>query len=315
MRAEFSLASEWVRKDGSFGTPDVFAALKIDYNWYSRNKAERKSCFASGETDAYVRANVDNSEQGKAVRAKLKVKGEKPAANDDKSAEDKQEYRKAVADYCDPPATFLINTFADVRLTNIPSTTGTAMTGTAMTGTAMTGTSGVTAKATSATTTTGTLQLNQFQGVYMEMGAYAPIIPKFAQWRYDARDNALFIAPVARAGVQGFANAMATPGPDVFKFWSAGLRLGHFAMPTRPRSEAPEMLSYLDLTCGKWENFQLPNKTSLARLDATGRFKVPKTPFYVGGEANLGRGNKDLRITIGTRLDLGSILGKLVPSL
>jgi len=44
------------------------------------------------------------------------------------------------------------------------------------------------------------------------------------------------------------------------------------------------------------------------------RFKIPFTPLYIGGEVNVGDGPDDLRIFIGTRVDVGPLLAKLIPS-
>jgi hypothetical protein len=50
------------------------------------------------------------------------------------------------------------------------------------------------------------------------------------------------------------------------------------------------------------------------RLDVNGRYKIPFTILYIGFDANLGPGGSDFRLFAGTRVDVSSILGKLLPS-
>jgi len=84
-------------------------------------------------------------------------------------------------------------------------------------------------------------------------------------------------------------------------------------MPAFPKSEGPSLLSYIDLTAGKWQNFRLDPMHTTIRFDGSGRFMIPHTPLYVGAEINLGRGPEDIRFLGGTRIDIGSILGKVLP--
>ncbi len=84
-------------------------------------------------------------------------------------------------------------------------------------------------------------------------------------------------------------------------------------MPTYPKSEGPELINYLDITGGKWDNLTYAGSPR-ARVDIPGRFKIPFTPLYIGGEVNVGDGPDDLRIFVGTRVDVGPLLAKLIPS-
>src|SRR6185369_10478065 len=81
---------------------------------------------------------------------------------------------------------------------------------------------------------------------------------------------------------------------------------------------APELISYIDITRGRWENFEILkpvlDATGKAKLDPTptdptnpltfrqrrfrwaaeGRLKIPETPFIVGFDGNFGDGPDDL---------------------
>ena len=100
---------------------------------------------------------------------------------------------------------------------------------------------------------------------------------------------------------------------NVSRFFGFGGRIGLFKMPADLKSTGPELVNYIDLTVGKWDNLVF-NGAPHRRFDAAGRFKLPYTPLYIGGEVNVGDGPNDIRVFFGTRVDIGSIIGKLVPS-
>lgn len=152
---------------------------------------------------------------------------------------------------------------------------------------------------------------------------------------------------------------------DVFNFRSFGFRLGHFRYPrlknpcpdigegrdargvrranetekeylrrTSPFADrdceteadyAPELVSWLDISRGKYENFAVSVPTGqldadgnpVTRLEnrwrwqAEGRLKIPETPFIVGFDGNFGDGPDDLRFGFGMRFELGKLIHRL----
>lgn len=189
----------------------------------------------------------------------------------------------------------------------------------------------------------------------MQVGGYIPIYSQFMTWKYGADNNAVFLAPLAKFGVQTITSEEVDQlrlanngdpnyvlnGDDVYNYFAFGTRLGHYRLPTSA-NVAPELISYLDLTLGKWENFDLRrgqpcnapansgkfdcqngNGTVLLggkpvyirerhfRAGFEGRLKVPETPLFVGFDANFGKGPDDLRFLFGTRFDVGSLFGRL----
>lgn len=135
---------------------------------------------------------------------------------------------------------------------------------------------------------------------------------------------------------------------DVYNFFSFGVRLGHFryprlvkpcplnsqGVPTRanPTDDCevfedygPELVSWLDITTGRWENFELVvpsgqfdaagNPITVRerrwRYQAEGRLKIPETPFLVGFDGNFGKGPDDLRFGFGIRFDVGRVIQTL----
>jgi Putative Ig domain len=186
----------------------------------------------------------------------------------------------------------------------------------------------------------------------MQVGGYAPIYLNFMKWKYQNHHNAVFFAPLARMGIQTITgeegsrlniannndenNRLNADG--VFNFFALGARFGHYKLLDQDTS--PELISYLDMTVGKWENFDLikgqpcdapANKGAFDcdngvvklggnrlfvrerrfRLGFEGRLKIPETPLFVGFDANLGKGPDDLRFLFGTRFDIGTLFGRL----
>ncbi|MBD0373654.1 MAG: hypothetical protein ICV60_22660, partial [Pyrinomonadaceae bacterium] len=188
---------------------------------------------------------------------------------------------------------------------------------------------------------------------FAQAGVYVPINVSF--WKNQRRLNTLFIAPLAKGGVMTItgnkqtAEATVFGDDDVYNFFSFGIRVGHFryrrltnpcplnaeGVPTRPsppnddcevnEDYAPELVSWLDITRGKWENFDLMELTDLVdaagnpirrpvrrwRWQAEGRLKIPETPFLVGFDGNFGKGPDDLRFGFGIRFDVGRVLRTL----
>ncbi|MBM3811022.1 MAG: hypothetical protein FJW20_05250 [Acidimicrobiia bacterium] len=158
---------------------------------------------------------------------------------------------------------------------------------------------------------------------------YAPKMPRWANWKFDGRENALFFAPLARFQV------LATPtgpvkvdkdgreSPALFRrlhtMHSYGLRFGHFLLDPRRQTVAPELISFLDVALGQFTNFRRADRPVPWRAELGGRFKIPQSPFYIGFNANIGFKGKDdpatddLRFFVGTRFDISKLLSRIVP--
>lgn len=313
VRLYFSLGAEFVRADGvaassttstgnsttpgSFESPNAFVGLNLDYNWWNSQHSPQCVVLSTAEL-------ADAALIGRLVARQKQIDADKQQAAGLTSV-------TFNAGRCDPkPRTmWLFNSYVEARLTDIP----------------ISQTSG-TAAGSGSTTQTSTASPAQFQGGYFEGGIYFPMVPSWAQWVHDGKANGLFVAPMAKLGFQaGDVGSSSSTDPgrfDVFRFYGFGARVGHFTLFHQPQSEAPELLSWLDVTAGRWDNFRIyPSGTPNhmyerpLRFDAVGRLKIPFTPFYVGGEVNVGPGPDDLRVFVGTRIDIGKVLTSLIPAL
>ena len=104
------------------------------------------------------------------------------------------------------------------------------------------------------------------KGAVMQVGIYAPFYGPQTSWVHDGAVNTLFVAPVMRAGVQtivGDASAetknLEGQPDDVFNFWSFGFAIGHQKL-SGTTNQTPEVISYLHLTWGKAEAFEVPGQ-------------------------------------------------------
>jgi hypothetical protein len=183
----------------------------------------------------------------------------------------------------------------------------------------------------------------------MQVGIYAPMYWDFTTWYRNDKNangvnnyekNALFVAPLAKAGIltvtgdRQTAEARQFGQDDVFNFFSVGAMLGHFKLHTRKNANgfyennpnvAPELISWLTLSIGRWENFEVEVPTGQKnamgndinvrrrpwRYEALGRLKIPETPFIIGFDGNFGKGPDDVRFLFGTRFDIGKIMRTL----
>ena len=190
--------------------------------------------------------------------------------------------------------------------------------------------------------------LSSKKAAMMQAGIYLPMYWDFTSWfrrvqrenNFRWEKNALFIAPLAKGGIatitgdQQTAEAVRFGKDDVFNFFSFGAMLGHFRLHTRQNDNgeyennpniAPELISWLTLSAGRWENFEIEvptgDKDAMGndinvrrrpwRIEALGRLKIPETPFIVGFDGNFGKGRDDLRFIFGTRFDIGKIMRTL----
>jgi len=149
-----------------------------------------------------------------------------------------------------------------------------------------------------------------FQG-----GAYLPLIAG-QPWSTGASRYSLFVAPLAQTGFTTLTSdtIAATSVTDrFFKSYSFGARLGVF-QHSRSASEAPELVSYVDITRGRFGDFGHPWRYSLEGL-----FKVPHSPLVLGFNANIGTGGNlaftqprdDLRFLVGAQFDFAKFLKAL----
>jgi hypothetical protein len=181
----------------------------------------------------------------------------------------------------------------------------------------------------------------------LEVGVYLPMYWHFMEWTREVpniargtrrtESNALFIAPMAKGGVATITGTPTTAesarfgGDDVFNFFSFGTRIGHFRTHPGNRNLAPELISWLDLSVGRWEHFEFQEPVLDAagrtlkdsagndikvrrrpwRYEARGSLRIPETPFMIGFEGNFGKGPDDLRFIFGTRFDIAKVLKTL----
>jgi hypothetical protein len=298
LKTYFSVGAEFQGTNGSLGTASGFFGVDIDENWLTTGPDTDPACFSASDS-----ASFRNQ-----VKARLMAKATEKARA--------QSQAVSIPGACGThPFRFLINTYAEAELTQIPltsSSSGSSGTPAASAVHASATTSGGTA----APPSSGTFNISSAKGAYVEGGVYTPFLFPSMQWHFRGQANAFFIAPLAK---YAFLDPDSTPAGsttafNVYRAYGGGFRLGHFRLPAHFNKEGPELLSYLDITGGKWENYRESNGTRGARLDVSGRYKIPFTILYIGFDANLGPGGSDFRLFAGTRVDVSSILGKLLPS-
>jgi hypothetical protein len=186
-----------------------------------------------------------------------------------------------------------------------------------------------TATTTSSTTSTTSTNLNLLTSQQSARVIAALYFPKrTTNWN---NGDTFTIAPLARAGFDTLLNPSISSGTantttttmttgnfsSVYSFWGAGGRIAWDEYPTSS-SEAPQMITELDLTLGKYSNLPsfecvsataggpvngansacgqgtgvlntLPNvsRTLVPRLEVTGLAKLPGYPIVFGLDANL----------------------------
>lgn len=189
------------------------------------------------------------------------------------------------------------------------------------------------------TTNSVVLQMHP-QSAVIEGGTYFPIVYDGTAWRFRGGQYAGFWAPLVKFGFQrvpardkDLPDNLDVRGGNADWSYSGGLRLGIWGVPTDLDAEGPELLTYVDLTVGQWQNFRPWGCTELKnggcagsyrlyetgsyhrRFEATGRLRVPATPFTVGFTVNTGPGPDDVRFFFGSRFDLAKFLRAVVPPL
>jgi hypothetical protein len=207
------------------------------------------------------------------------------------------------------------NTFFDARLTQVPVATA--------------------AGVPDLSITANTLLQSKHSG-FVEAGAYLPKFWGSTRWRYHRTDYALFLAPLLKGGFQTVregtidgltadqAQAAQIDGKDVYRFLAGGTRIGLVNLPGNSKNASPQLLNYIDVTVGRWDNlrvtrpgiqpvggagFQYP-----LRFDAEGVLSIPHSGLFVGFGLNAGAGADDLRFIFGTRFDVSQLLSRVVPT-
>jgi hypothetical protein len=208
-----------------------------------------------------------------------------------------------------------VHTYFDARLTAIPTTVF------------------------SSVNTLVSSQLSNNQAGSLQIGAYLPIV--VTNWTFKDRPYSLYIAPLAKSGFYTLTSEASTAyqtqlaantNDRFFTFYAYGVRVGHYREYQTPdgrfaASRAPEQLSYLDLTVGRWSNFEAfsPNAAYRPwRYGFEGILKIPNTPLILGLNANVNAERiksplfqlppDDLRFLFGVRFDaskLTSLIGNL----
>jgi len=241
-----------------------------------------------------------------------------------------------------------INSFFETRLTSIPVNSCAQQSGTSESGGSSTSTDCVNnaGGGGGSSTPLDTFLANQ-KTARLAIGVYLPAT--VTNWTYKGTPNALFVAPIAKigfdtpagslsqtqpsnstgTGTSGATSVVAVNPTNFYKFYTFGARFGHFAMTTS-KSQAPETLSYLDFTFGRFSNLEsLVNTAALAnsrerlwRINVEGILKVPSTPLIVGFSANVGMKNPgappiiqgagdDLRFLFGAKFDMAKLMAKI----
>jgi hypothetical protein len=274
---------------------------------------------------------------------------------------------------------FRFNTYFDARLTAIPTgTTGTSTTASTSTptltggsgggtggstGSSSSGSSGSSSSSSAASNPSPnpTSLLSNNQAAALQVGAYLPIT--VSTWDFREKNYSLFVAPIGKVGFytvidSGNAAFQAAENANrststFFPFYSYGVRVGHRRDYSTgdgrvDTDRAPEQLSYLDISVGKWSNYEYlapynfttaalqpsctvpaPNAATAAcdvrqqlwRYGFEGLLVIPNTPLVIGLSANVSAQHPrgmfylsppdDLRFLFGVRFDASKFTGAL----
>jgi hypothetical protein len=195
---------------------------------------------------------------------------------------------------------------------------------------------------------TATLQsFNQSQkAASFQIGTYVPWIMG-SPWARGSNRYSLFIAPMGKAGLvtltdEQSASATVPVTDRFFKAYSYGARLGVF-QHYHSSGAAPSIVSYVDITTGRFGDFEAFRELTPATAGAPGEIqrvrpwrysfegllKLPSSPFVVGFSANIGTGawpafkdaqgifhpytqpRDDLRFLLGAQFDFSKLLKAL----
>jgi len=167
------------------------------------------------------------------------------------------------------------------------------------------------------------------QAASMQIGTYIPVV--MSRYTYGGRHYSMFVAPIGKAGFYtptdtngatnstNTATATSTTPSRFFDFFGSGFRIGH----TEDYPEhglAPELLNYLDITYGKYGNFEYANNDCLTggtgcfnqrlwRYAFEGMIKIPHTPLVFGMSANVAAQRSHVKGEIAPQDDLRFLFG------
>jgi hypothetical protein len=246
-----------------------------------------------------------------------------------------------------------LNTFFDSRLTSVATQSNDS----ASAGTAQNGGGGAGGQTSSLDTF-----IKSRKAASLHVGVYLPF--RTGHWTVPAQDSnksddyySFFLAPLAKAGFTTIIDNGNSPtsAPNTGRFFTSytyGVRLGvfhdHKTDTGYDTNKASELVSYVDITLGRFGNFEsFRDLTAERGLTATtheflrrrdyrysfeGLLKIPQSIFVVGFNANIGAtrypGDRllagqldrahpysivhdDLRFFFGARLDFANVLQKL----
>lgn len=240
----------------------------------------------------------------------------------------------------------MINSYFEARLTAVPvaaldcsgaNTSLDACKKAAAATTTSTGNTPGGTKTTADTTTPSTpasaapSALTTRQAATLTGGVYLPYA--ITTWFNRKDPYALTLGPIAKIGFQTPISAAQVNGTLVtlndrrfYVFHTYGGRIGVSRM-SYSKDVAPELISYIDVTIGRFSNFDVNDGSGKMRrpwrFQLEGIMKVPGYPVVLGFQANVrqnfGTGDDiqfrdardDLRFFIGTRFDAGKAIAKI----
>jgi hypothetical protein len=326
IRGYFTTGILLSQDEGSFSQSSVFLGFTLDKTWRMPGYYHQLSHKAEAEKEL-------RDAEDKVRELTAGGKQDSKAVDKLKKAQEKRDKAKieaanaAVKNKLEMGRWPGINTFFDTRLTSIPvsacnpTTTTTTTTTTSSTG----NNSPCSAPTSTSSTTPSNLDtfLSQRKTARLAVGAYFPWT--ITTWNYNKTPNALFFAPLVKAGFDTptgdltQVQTVTTTGPTTtvnsgtigvnpstfYNFHGYGARIGHYALTTSngapDRNKAPELVSYLDVIFGPFSNLETlivpkgapsttpASRTRLYRVALEGIMKVPSTPLIVGFSANVGQ--------------------------
>lgn len=172
------------------------------------------------------------------------------------------------------------------------------------------------------------------KSVAFQFGMVAPLFHNSMTWDFGGDKHSLYFGPVVKVGFDSVREETKTirqDPDDLFESYSAGVRIGHMKL-NADKAQAPRTVSFLDITRGKFENFEAcrdGNRRVLEieqggtcdaaggellspwRWGIEGRLRIPETPLLLGFQLNSGRDEDDIRFIVGATFDIGKVFTKL----
>jgi hypothetical protein len=174
-------------------------------------------------------------------------------------------------------------------------------------------------------------------GRSVEEGFWAPFAVSRLHGDFGGDSVAFFVAPMAKIGIQERNGSFQTQAVHLtingqpvignelrsgpFFYGAAGVRLGYLryfdSEATRPISTAPVLLSFVDITAGRWQNFAAPGDHAGEarvpwRVEVKGSISVPRFPVFFGIYWNGGvSAPNDYRVFVGLRTEFAQMATKI----